>query len=459
MRPQDIIEQALDVASVGQTIVLVREQSSVNLRFAGNTLTTNGSMQGRSVTVISLAEGADGSCPGVVTGVVVDRSGVEQLVRQAEEGAAAAAPAPDANPLVPAWDGADFDVAAEVTSPAVFESFAADLGGAFERARATDRELFGYAEHEVTTTFIGSSTGLRLRHVQPTGRVDITGKSANRTRSTWVGAQTRDFTDVDVTALEADIAQRLQWAGRQVAIAPGRHDVIVPPVAVADLMIYLYWTAAARDAAEGRTVFSKPGGGTRVGDTLTAAPLTLLSDPTYPGMACEPFVAAEASSSLSSVFDNGLPLERTEWISRGVLTALGQTRHSAAITGLPVTPMIDNLVLEHAAGSGSLDDLVAGVERGLLLTTLWYIREVDPQTLLLTGLTRDGVYLIEGGEVVGATNNFRFNESPVDMLSRVSGAGTTGRTLTREWSDFFTRTAMPPLRVADFNMSTVSEAS
>jgi predicted Zn-dependent protease len=159
------------------------------------------------------------------------------------------------------------------------------------------------------------------------------------------------------------------------------------------------------------------------------------------------------------VFDNGLPLERTDWIRDGELTALMQTRHSAQLTGLAVTPAIDNLILAAPGASASLDEMVASTERGLLLTCLWYIREVDPETLLLTGLTRDGVYLVEGGEVVGAANNFRFNESPVDLLGRVSEVGATQTVLCREWNDYFTRTAMPPLRVPDFNMSTVSQAS
>ncbi len=103
--------------------------------------------------------------------------------------------------------------------------------------------------------------------------------------------------------------------------------------------------------------------------------------------------------------------------------------------------------------------MIARTERGLLLTCLWYIREVDPATLLLTGLTRDGVYLVENGEVVGAVNNFRFNESPVDLLGRITEVGRTERCLPREWSDWFTRTAMPPVRITGFNMSSVSQAS
>jgi predicted Zn-dependent protease len=295
--------------------------------------------------------------------------------------------------------------------------------------------------------------------VQPTGQVQLTGKSAQRTRSTWHGAVTRDFSDVDMLALDQDAARRLKWAERQIDLEPGRYDVVLPPTAVADLMIYAYWSAAARDAEEGRTVFSKPGGGTRVGESLSDKPINLLSDPDYPGLETYPFMATGESSSFTSVFDNGLNLERTHWIDNGVLAHLPQTRHSADLTKMPVTPIIDNLIVEAADGQGNLDAVVSGVERGLLLTTLWYIREVDPQTLLLTGLTRDGVYLVEDGEVVGVVNNFRFNESPIELLKRVTHARKSELTLPREWNDFFTRTAMPALRVADFNMSTVSQAS
>jgi predicted Zn-dependent protease len=206
-------------------------------------------------------------------------------------------------------------------------------------------------------------------------------------------------------------------------------------------------------------VFSKAGGGTRVGERLSDLPLTLRGDPTMRGQEAGPFVATSASSRMSSAFDNGAPITATDWISDGELKALIQTRHSASLTGLPFTPLVGNLELTAPNAAGSADDLVASTDRGLLLTCLWYIREVDPQTLLLTGLTRDGVFLVEGGEVVGAVNNFRFNESPVDMLRRVVEVGDTQETLAREFGDYFTRTRMPALRVADFNMSTVSQAS
>jgi predicted Zn-dependent protease len=161
---------------------------------------------------------------------------------------------------------------------------------------------------------------------------------------------------------------------------------------------------------------------------------------------------------MDSVFDNGIPLARTDWVRDGTLSALLQTRHSAGLTGQPLTPYVDNLVVQVDGATGSTQDLVAGVERGLLLTCLWYIREVDPQSLLLTGITRDGVYLVEDGEVTGAVNNFRFNESPIDLMRRFSHASGTVPSFSREWGDYFPRTATPALRVPDFNMSTVSQA-
>ena len=341
----------------------------------------------------------------------------------------------------------------------MLRGFAGSLGEAFGVAAAGGRRLYGFAEHTMTSLFLGSSTGLRLRHDQPSGKVELNAKTADLTRSAWAGAGTRDFTDVDVAGLESSLARQLGWAARRVDLPAGRYETLLPPTAVADLLVYLYWSSGAKDAVDGRTVFSKPGGGTRIGERLASVPVTLRSDPGAPGLECAPFVIAHASGRQSSVFDNGLPLGPTEWIRRGELAALAQTRYSARLSGLPVTPPIGNLILDVPGAEASLDDMVASTGRGLLLTCLWYIREVDPQTLLLTGLTRDGVYLVENGEVTGAVNNFRFNESPVAMLGRITEAGATAPALPREWSDYFTRSAMPPLRVDGFNMSSVSQAS
>ncbi len=460
MGPQEMVERALELSKADGCVVIAEEISSANLRWANNTLTTNGVTRGRQLTVIATVDGALGTSSGVVSRSAVTPDQLEGLVRAAEEAARANSPAEDAQPLIsePAPTG-DWDAPSVETSIGVFSDFAPALGEAFRRAAGEDRLLFGFAEHDMVSTYVGSSAGLRLRHDQPTGKVEVTAKSPDHTRSAWAGTGTRDFTDVDVLGMDADLTRRLRWAERRVDLPPGRYETLLPPSAVADLLIYMYWSAGARDAHDGRSVFSKPGGGTRVGERLAELPVTLYSDPNEPGLECAPFVVAHASSAISSVFDNGLPLRATEWISDGRLAALLQTRHSAGLTGLPVTPGIDNLVLTGPDGGPALEEMIARTERGLLLTCLWYIREVDPQTLLLTGLTRDGVYLVEHGEVTAAVNNFRFNESPVNLLGRLAEVGRTERTLGREWSDYFTRTAMPAVRVPDFNMSSVSQAS
>ena len=345
-------------------------------------------------------------------------------MRTAEDTARAALPAGDRMPLVGGDSfGQDWEGPPAETSIGVFERVGPGLGEAFARSTAQGEVLFGYAEHEMRTTYLASSAGLRARFDQPTGHVELNAKSADFGRSAWIGAATTDFAEVDIPRLAEEVSARLEWARRRVDLPAGRYQTLLPPSAVADLMICLYWAAGARDAHDGETVFSRPGGGTRVGDRLGDEAVTIRSDPAAPFLQCPPFVLAHRSSSTQSVYDNGLPLEPIPWIDRGELTALVQTRRSAELTGLPVTPYVDNLIMDGPAGAPTLDAMVATTERGLLLTCLWYIREVDPQTLLLTGLTRDGVYLVEGGEIVGAVNNFRFNESPVDLLGRIAEIG------------------------------------
>ncbi|MBO0653224.1 TldD/PmbA family protein [Streptomyces triculaminicus] len=458
-KPHEIVERVLELSRADGCVVIAREESTANLRWAGNALTTNGVTRGRSVTVVATVDGAEGTASGVVSRTAVTMDELEPLVRAAEAAAREAGPAEDAQPLVtgvPHSPG--FTDAPAETSSAVFDAFAPALGEAFARARSQGRELYGFARHEMESAYLGTSAGLRLRHDQPTGALEMNAKTPDRTRSAWAGRATRDFTDVDPGALDAELAERLAWAARRLELPAGRYETLLPPTAVADLLVYQQWSATARDAAEGRTVFSRAGGGTRIGEKLSGLPLSLRSDPHAPGLECAPFVLAGSSGDDASVFDNGLPIAATEWIREGVLEHLLTTRHSAGLTGLPMTPYTDNLILD-GGGSRSLEEMVAASGHdgpALLLTCLWYIREVDPASLLLTGLTRDGVYLVEKGEVVGEVNNFRFNESPVSLLSRATEAGRTEPTLPREWGDYFTRAAMPALRIPDFNMSSVS---
>jgi predicted Zn-dependent protease len=452
---QDLAEHALATSRSEHCIALVEDSTSANLRWANNTLTTNGVGHAVQVTVIAF----DGRRNASVSGSAATPEQVAELVASADAQVRAAEDAEDAGELVTGGEAADWSAEPGATSIEVFERFSADLGDAFVEAEASGRILYGFVSHEVSTTYLASSTGLRLRHEQPTGHYACTGKTADLSASAWAGGATRDFADVSATALAETLTTRLGWADRRTDLPAGRYDTVLPPSAVADLMIYAYWSAGARVAHEGQSVFSRPGGGTRIGEQIVNRGVSLYSDPAYGGLEASPFVADTASSNTSSVYDDGLALRRTDWINDGELSALVQTRHTAAMTGQPVTPEIDNLVLAVDGAAGTEQDLVAGMDDGLLVTCLWYIREVDPQTLLLTGLTRDGVYRVEGGEITGVVNNFRFNESPVDLLRRFTAASTTGPAFSREWGDdYFSRTAMPALRVPDFNMSSVSQA-
>jgi predicted Zn-dependent protease len=458
---QDVVESALAAASatagLSGAIVICKESSEAEVRFALNTTTTNGVRRNRSVTLIVIDDrGAVG---------VARRSGIfdlDEVVAAARADAAGSHPAEDAAPLLAPADIAPtstpFDTTPALTDLSALETVLSGLAPAFAAARSHHANLAGFAEHGLSTLYLGTSTGIRLAHIQPTSAVQLCALSTDGANTAWVGSA---VIDDDFGRLTDEVWRRLDWGRRRSALDAGRYEVLLPPSAMADLMASLaFYSLGGQDAEDGRTVFSAPGGATRLGQAITPVPLTLSSDPALPGLECTPFNVVSSSTSESSVFDNGLPLGRTEWISAGRLNHLRYHRAGAGRSAVSPTPYVDNLILATTSSpAGSLDDMVSRTERGLLLTCLWYIREVDPITLLMTGLTRDGVYLVENGKVTGSVNNFRFNESPVDLLARATEVGDSVRTLGREFGEYLNRTVMPPLRIPDFNMSSVSQAS
>jgi predicted Zn-dependent protease len=446
-----VLAEATRLGRVDETIVLVNDCSTASLRWAGNSMTTNGESTSRSTTVISIVRQGDKAYMGSVTSSEVDAESIPGLVAASQDAARSAPEARDAAPLLPGADNPpDWDAPPATTGADVFDTLAQPLARGF---RGADR-LYGFARHELATILLATSGGLRRRYTQPTGSVEINAKRDGA--SAWAGVSTRDFADVPTDSMLADLSMRLGWAERTVELPAGRYETLMPPSTVADMMIYLTWDMDGRSAQEGRTALSAPGGGTRVGEKLTDLGLTMYSDPAAGGLECVPFLTAANSSERTSVFDNGMDVDRVDWIRDGAINALAYTRASAAEFDAAVSVLADNLLM--TGGTASLADMVARTERGLLLTTLWYIREVDPTVLLLTGLTRDGVYLVEDGEVTAAVNNFRFNESPLDLLRRATEAGVSEVTLPREWGDWATRVAMPSLRIPDFHMSSVSQA-
>ena len=443
MRPQEVVERTL-AAAVGLTgcVVLVRESSEANLRWANSTMTTNGLATSASVTVVALVEVEGGVAAGTVSSsaAITDAVQLSDLVAAAGLAARGAGPAEDAMPLVePGAADPTWDEPGVATTIGVFEKLAAGLPDAF----AGQHRHYGFASHELMTVWLGTSAGVRRRWVQPTGSVELNVKTAELSSSAWTGASTADFTDVDVTALAADAASRLDWGTRKVALPAGRYETLLPPSAVADLMIYLAWSMGGRSAQEGQSALAGPNG-PRVGERLTDLPLTLYSDPAAPGMESEPFLTIGRSGEGASVFDNGSPTRRVDWVREGVVGELQYSRAEAARVRHRVHPGRGEPAAHRrfhsvARGDGGAHRAGPAVDQPVVHP------RGRPTTLLLTGLTRDGVYLVENGEVTAEVDhNFRFNYSPLDVLRRATEVGATQRTLPREWKDWFTRAAMPP---------------
>jgi predicted Zn-dependent protease len=434
-------------------IALAWSSSSANVRWALNTTTTNGVSESSLLYIVSVIDGRVGT---IGRSWFPDEE-LESLVRASEAACEGKPPAEDHMPLLPgSGPPPDWSNPEEPTSIAVFSRLAPGLAAAFSRAGEAGVQLFGFAEHVRNTVYLATSSGLRRRHTASEGKFQINAKTPDFKTSAWAGQVTTTFEDVDVEAHERSLRQRLEWSRNQISLPAGHYEVLLEPSAVADMLIEAYWNASARDADEGRSAFSKPGGGNRTGEKIAPDGISLYSDPNEPGLEVVPFAVAIDSSSFSSVFDNGLDIGRIDWIRGGLLRSLVTTRHWAEKTGSTPRPFVDNLVLP-ADGPG-LDEMIASTERALLVTCLWYIRMVDPQTMLLTGLTRDGVFLVEHGEVKGAVNNFRFNMSPLDMLAQTTEIGRSQLSLAREFADYFTFAKTPPLRVTDFHMSSVSES-
>lgn len=445
MRIQETLERVLQLSKADACIAIGTESSIANVRWANNTSTTNGIADGTSLSVISIV----GRTVGMVNRNFFPEDQLEGIVRESEESCKGK---PEASDYVDLVGGdppsTDWDSAHEPTNLEVFDQFVPDLAQTFKRAEADDIKTFGYAEHSCATVFLATSTGIRKRGRRVDGSVEATAKTPDFGLSTWAEVLTKTFRDVDVERLYSKSQQRLEWSRKSVSMEPGRYEVILEPAAVGEMMLHMYIGSTAREADEGRSVFSKTGGGNRIGEKLFADPVTIYSDPQEPGLETPPFIITSSSSSYASVFDNGIDVGRVEWAKDGVLKGLVTPRHWASKTGSDPKPFISNLVIP--GSSRSVEDLIATTEKALLVTRFWYIRTVDPRTLLLTGLTRDGVFLVEGGEVKGAVNNFRFNMSPIQMLAQTLEFGEAERTLS------FAR--VPAMRVADFHMSSVSES-
>ncbi len=443
MTQQGLVQAAL--GAIDEGCVILRATHVQNLRWANSALTTNGDTSTSTMTAIAM-DTSRGTVS-VLSRQVPDVEAARALAEEAKQ-AALTSDRVDAVQLIDGGVSADFDAEPEPIDGPATQKMVSTVDGLLRRPDPQ----FGYAELDRTTVHMATTAGTRYRHTQDSVRIEASART--ETASTWWGANRLPD---DIQEIASRQGTRLRTPSVR-DLHPGRHAVILTPSAVADLLIYLAWSANARDAAEGHNVFSAPDGGTKLGQRLSSRRIRLFADPDHPGLQTGHKVVVEMNSSMESVFDNGLPLTACDLISDGRLTNLRASRATGQRFGIAPAYLADNLIMHDADGYGDLDDLVARTDDAVLVNCLWYIREVDPQNLLLTGLTRDGVYRVRNGEIVGASGNFRFNASVTDLLSRIRDASAPATCLPREWADWFTRTEMPALLIDDFNLSSPSEA-
>jgi predicted Zn-dependent protease len=449
------LDEILDAGlSEGAAVVLGTRSTVVNFRIANSTVTTNGREESNSAGVIAI----ENDQVGVQSADVHLPSQVRELASQARGRALQSLTAPDAMPLLlpeEVRDGRpDALASGPESAPSDLEPILDSTLAVLERTRQDGLRCYSYAQAATAQEQLGTRTGVRLRGLRQAASLSLTLKTSDLARSVWTGATAQRLSQIDPQTMYRKARQRLTWTKRSVQLPAGHYQVILEPSATSDLVLRLLWEMHARGADEGRTVFTGPSG-SRVGEAMYASSVTLESDPLAPNMAVPNFVRALGSSEYSSVFDNGLSTPATIWVDGGVQQELICPRRWAKDHGHPARPYVDNLRMRGT--DTTVEQMVASTDRALLVTSLWYIRDVDPSTLLLTGLTRDGVFLVERGEVVGAVNNFRFNESPVGVLERTVEVGRTELALSREIGDEMLIEA-PPIRVDGFFMSSVSDA-
>lgn len=453
MNAPALIDQVLDYLTCEEMIVLVRRRQATNLRWANTTLTTNGDSDQLHIAIFAIDQHRVGS----VIASLDEHTDFKALVARAEREARNSQPAFDAAPVLEGMGTWPASAKSATKAHADMARLYEQLSNCFAKTRQQSWQLFGYSAASVQEYWLATSKGLRRHAVHDETTTELNLKTLDFKKSVWAGAAGHRPREIDMTALFARLEQKMHWSDKVITLPAGKYETILEPSAVADLLIYAYWSSAARDADEGRNVYSRPGGKSAIGEKLYGSDINIYSDPAAPGFEVPPFVVAFMTSAEESIFDNGLALEHTDWVKAGVQRALLTPRYWAAKQKRQAAPWIDNLIFDHPDGP-SLDEMIAKTRDGLLVTCLWYIREVDPRNLLLTGLTRDGVFLVRDGKVAGATNNFRFNMSPVAMLQQATEIGASQPTFAREFGDYFTFTSMPPLRVKNFNMSTVSDA-
>jgi len=434
-----LADRVLMLSTADQTRVLIVSRWSGNTRFADARITTSGGVTDTTLT-ISVAIGKRQASSSTNA---LDDASLKRTVDVALQLARLSPEDPELMPELGPQTYQSVNAYVESTADLDPEARASAVRRTMTAATAAGKpagEIFtaGFLEANARVTAVATSKGLFAYHRSTDADYSVTARTPDGTGSGWARAGARDWSAIDATSIGRIAAQKAVASRTPQPIEPGLYTAVLEPQAVNDLIPLLGNALAARSADEGRSPFSKTGGGNRIGEKVVDERVTLYSDPADRGL-------------LSAPFDvQGLPIGRMVWIEKGILKNLAYTRFWAEKQGVRPTggPLAGGLAL--TGGTKSTEEIIAGCARGILVTHFFYIRSLDPRTVLQTGLTRDGTFLIENGKITRALKNFRWNESPLLMLSRLEDIGRPEPTEAGR--------LMPALRVRDFNFTSLSDA-
>ena len=452
---QALANRVLSFAKADETRVNINSGWSGNTRFAGNEITTSGGTTNTSVTVTSTIGKRRASSS---TNILDDES-LKRTVDVAERLARLSPEDPEAMPELGAQTyplvNGYFDGTANLTPETRALAAKRAIDVAEQTATGVDNMFVaGFLRANAGSNAVATSRGLFAYHRNSDAELSTTVRTPDATGSGWASAGARDWSAIDPAALGRVASLKAVRSRNPKAIEPGLYTVVLEPQAVADIMPQLIGSFNARANDEGRGTFTKQGGGSRLGEKIADERVTMYSDPTDAELLVQPFDAG------------GLPLRRVVYIEKGILKSFSYDRYWAQQKGVQPTSSGGGGFgggggggggfggggggLKFVGGTKSTEELIAGTERGILVTHFFYIRSLDQRTVLLTGLTRDGTFLIEKGKITQALKNFRWNESPLFMLNKIDEIGRAERTSAGQ--------VMPALRVKDFNFTSLSEA-
>ncbi len=435
---EDIVQRALKLSKADACTVQVGSSYQTNLRFADNQMSTSGISDDAGISI----ESVFGKRAASVNTNDTSPAGLARPVAQSEALARLAPEDPELLPPLGPQEYATINAWFDATANLSAEDRAKAALSALEPARrAGDLTVAGFIDCGANARAMGNSAGLFAYHRSTGANYTLTVRTNDGTGSGWVGADENDWRKIDF----ADVAQRAIAKARAsrnpVAIEPGRYTVIFEPQAVSDLIGSVRGALSARSADEGRSAFSKPGGGNKVGERIMDGRVTLLTDPADPQLLGAPFDGS------------GLPLTRQVWVQDGVLKQLSYDRYWAQRTGNAPTGGggFGGGGLKMLGGDSAIERVIASSGRAGGGTRRWELRALSPRQLVMTGLTRDGTFLVENGKIARSIKNFRFNDSPLFLLNNVEAIGPSVRVADGG-------SVVPSVKARDFNFTSLSDA-